>query len=89
MENYNQFNPQGGVVQNTTVLTYDLLSLSLPPTAMRGTVVQHHIHNQFRLSGWAEDNSRPEPSQGNNEVSNMQWTVKEIIQNNNNEFLEI
>ena len=56
---------------------------------MRGTVVQHHIHNQFRLSGWAEDNSRPEPSQGNNEVSNMQWIVKEIIQNNNNEFLEI
>ena len=38
-EKYNQLHPQGEAGQNTTVLTYDLLALSLPPTAMIATVV--------------------------------------------------
>ena len=69
------------------VFTYNLLSLSLPPTATRTTAVQHHNRNQFRLTGWAGENSRPEPSQGNDDVRNMQWMLKEVIHNNNNVFM--
>ena len=79
--------PKGGVGQNTTVFTYDLLDLSLPPTARRVTVVWHHSHNQFRLPVWVEDNIRTEPSQGNNNIRNMKCTVKEVIHNNINVFL--
>ena len=54
---------------------------------MRDTAVQHHNHNQVRLIVWAEDNSGPESSKVDNDFSNMQWMVKEVIHKNNNEFL--
>ena len=50
-------------------------------------MVQHHNHNQFSLTVWKEGSSRPEPSQGDDEFSNMKWMVKEVIHNTNNEFL--
>ena len=76
---YNQLHPQGGVGQNTTIFTYNLLSLSIPPTSIRATVIRHHNQNQFRLTVWTEYNGRLEPPQGNNYVRNMQWTVTEAI----------
>ena len=54
---------------------------------MRENFVRHHNHNQFILAGWAGGNGRPEPSQDDNDVSDMQWMVKEVIHNNANEFL--
>ena len=54
---------------------------------MRATFIRHHNHNQFRLIRWEKDNGRTEPSQGNNCVRNIQWMVKEVIHNNDNEFL--
>ena len=50
------------------------------------TIIRHHNHNEFRITGWTEDISRLEFSQGNDDVRNMQWMVKEVIHNNNNEF---
>ena len=67
------------------VFAYELLALSLPPTEMIDNVVRHN--NKFSLTGLADDNGGPEPSQGDNYVSNMQWMVKEVIHKNNNEFL--
>ena len=84
---YNQLHSQVGEGQNNTVFTYDLLALSLPPTAMQATIVRHHNHNQFSLKLWSEDNGRPEPSQFNNYISNMQWIVKEVIHNNDENVL--
>ena len=78
---------QVGVGQNNTVFTYDLLALSLPPKAMQATIVRHHNHNQFSLKLWSEDNGRPEPSQFNSYISNMQWIVKEVIHNNDENVL--
>ena len=54
---------------------------------MRATVIQYNNHNQFRITGWAEDKVRLEPSQGKKEVRNIHWMVTEMIHNNQNEFM--
>ena len=54
---------------------------------MIANVVQHHNRKQFKLTVWSEYKGRPEQSQFNNDVSNMQWMITEVIHNTNNVFL--